>query len=217
VPYAGRVPEPSLADRKRHLVVDELTEAALQTLAVKGFEATTVDEVAAAAGVSRRTFFRHFASKEDVVVHLLAALGDLIAAELASRPRAESPSVALRHALAAGLDDCTPGDGDHAVKALRVAQLVLANPSLLARFLEHQSAWQDDLTVLLATRLGADPESDLRPRLAAGIALAAFQAVLRRWAATSGAEDAQALLAEAFRHLAPALDGLTGPAGSAAA
>jgi AcrR family transcriptional regulator len=92
-------PAPSLADRKRQLVVDELTEAALQTLAIKGFDATTVDEIAVAAGVSRRTFFRYFASKEDVVVQLLASIGEVMCAELAARPAGETPAVALRHAV----------------------------------------------------------------------------------------------------------------------
>ena len=66
LPYPLRMA--TLAERKRQVVVDELTEAALQLLAIKGFDTTTVDEIVAAAGVSRRTFFRYFASKEDVVV-----------------------------------------------------------------------------------------------------------------------------------------------------
>src|SRR3954464_4833682 len=100
VPYPRRM---NLAQRKRQLVVDELTEAALQTMAVKGFETTTVDEIVAVAGLSRRTFFRYFASKEDVLVQLLAYLGDLMQAVVASRPADEPPAVALRHALAAAI------------------------------------------------------------------------------------------------------------------
>ncbi|MYW13205.1 TetR family transcriptional regulator, partial [Streptomyces sp. SID2563] len=88
-------PRTTLAERKRRLVSDELTESALQLLALKGFDAVTVDEIAAAAGVSKRTFFRYFASKEDVVVQFLADMGTGIRAELAARPAAEPPSVAL--------------------------------------------------------------------------------------------------------------------------
>ena len=208
MPYADRV---SLADRKRTLVVDELTEAALQTMAVKGYDATTIDEIATVAGVSRRTFFRYFASKEDVVIQLLETLSEQLAAELAARPATDSTSEALRHALAAALDDCRPGNEDHAEKALRVIQLILRTPPLLARFLERQSALQDDVAALLATRFATDPSADLRPRLAAGMALTAFHAVLRRWSETDGAEDPFDLLAVAFHHLTPSLDGLTTP------
>ncbi|MFC7471624.1 TetR family transcriptional regulator [Actinomadura keratinilytica] len=56
-------PDLSLAQRKRQLVADELTEAALQLLALSGFDGVTVDEIVAAAGVSKRTFFRYFASR----------------------------------------------------------------------------------------------------------------------------------------------------------
>ncbi|GIM95020.1 TetR family transcriptional regulator [Paractinoplanes toevensis] len=187
----------NLADRKRQLVVDELTEAALQLMAVKGFEVTTVDEIVATAGVSRRTFFRYFASKEDVLVQLLAYLGDVMRDTIASRPPAEPPAVVLRHALAEAIDDCR----DSRDKALRVVQLVLVTPSLLARFLERQSQWQTMLADALTAR-GVEP---FRADLAAGTALAAFVTVLRRWSAPGATDDPVALLDEAFVYLGPAL------------
>lgn len=84
-------PAVTMAQRKRQLVTDELTEAALQLMAREGFDAVTVDAIAAAAGVSKRTFFRYFASKEDVVVQFLAGMGAGMRAELAARPAAEPP------------------------------------------------------------------------------------------------------------------------------
>ncbi len=81
----------TLAQRKRQLVATELTEASLQLFALKGFDAVTVDEIASASGVSKRTFFRYFASKEDVVVQFLAGMGTDIRAALAARPAAERP------------------------------------------------------------------------------------------------------------------------------
>ncbi|WP_223290966.1 TetR family transcriptional regulator [Streptomyces avicenniae] len=188
--------------RKRQLVARELTEAALQLLARKGFDAVTIDEIAAAAGVSRRTFFRHFASKEDVVVQFLAGLGAAIRAELAARPPAEPPSVALLHAVRVAVDACS----GRAERALPVVRLILRTPPLLARFLEHQGQWRDDLAVELAERLGLDPATALYPPLAAGMALAAFHTVLVRWSGSDGAQDPAALLDLAFAVLAPALD-----------
>ncbi|KUL35653.1 TetR family transcriptional regulator [Streptomyces sp. NRRL F-4489] len=198
-------PAASLAQRKRQVVSDELTGAALQLLAQKGYDAVTIDEIVATAGVSRRTFFRYFASKEDVVVRFLADLGAGMCAELAARPAAEPPSAALRHAVAAALAPC--GDrGDHADRALRVVQLILGTPALHARFLERQAQWRDDLTAELARRLDLDPATALRPHLAAGMALTAFNTVLARWSGSDGTERPAPLVDRAFTVLAPALD-----------
>lgn len=222
--YAGPVttrPELTLAQRKRQLVSDELTEAALQLLAVKGFDAVTVDEIVAAAGVSKRTFFRYFASKEDVVVQFLADMGTGIRAELAARPSDEPPSVALRHAMAVPIDACTDHP-DHTERALRVVRLILGTPALHARFLERRLRWSDDLAAELTDRLGLthrpgldggrpDGAPDLYPRLAAGVALTAFDVTLQQWSAGDGADDPAELLERAFALLAPALDGQTAP------
>ncbi|MFJ1545912.1 TetR family transcriptional regulator [Streptomyces sp. NPDC088246] len=191
-----------MAQRKRQLVSNELTEAALQLLALKGFDVVTVDEIVTAAGVSKRTFFRYFASKEDVVVQFLADMGTGIRAELAARPIEERPSVALRHAVWVPIAAC----GDHSDRALPVVQLILRTPALLARFLERRAQWCDDLTAELARRLGLDPGTDLYPQLAAGMALAAFDAVLQWWSGSDGAEDPAELTDRAFALIAPALD-----------
>lgn len=198
-------PELSLAQRKRQLVSDELTETALQLLALKGFDAVTIDEIAAGAGVSKRTFFRYFASKEDVIVQFLADMGTGMRAELASRPSDERVSVALRHAVSVPLKECA----DHSERALRVVRLILRTPALLARFLERQAQWRDDLTAELTHRQGpeAGGRDDLYPRLAAGTALAAFDAVLNRWSENDGGEDPVELIDRAFAVIAPALDG----------
>lgn len=192
----------SLAQRKRQLVSDELTGAALKLLALRGFDAVTVDEIVAAVGVSKRTFFRYFASKEDVVIQFLAEMGTGMRAELAGRPARESPSTALRHTVWVSIDACA----GHADQALRVVQLILGTPALLARFLERQAQWRDGLAAEVADRLDLDPATDLYPQLAAGIALTAFGAVLQRWSDSDGTEDPAALTDRAFAIVAPALD-----------
>src|SRR5260221_13721428 len=89
----------SLVERKRQLVRDELTEAALKLLAFQGFEATTIDQLAAAAGASRRTFFRYFQSKEDVIIEFLDDLGRQLRAALPAQPASERPALAVRNPL----------------------------------------------------------------------------------------------------------------------
>ncbi|MFJ9444396.1 TetR family transcriptional regulator [Kitasatospora sp. NPDC101235] len=204
-------PAATLAQRKRQLVADELTRAALDLLAHGGFDAVTVDEIATAAGVSKRTFFRYFASKEDVVVQFLAALGAAMCEELARRPAAEPPSVALRCAVWRCVEDCA----GHEERARSVVRLILSTPALLARFLERQAQWRDELAAQLAVRLGLDAGRELYPRLAADMALAAFHTVLQRWSAAEGGGDVHgggegadvaALTENCFAVIAPALD-----------
>lgn len=95
---------------------------------------------------------------------------------------------------------------DHSDRALRVVRLILGNPALHARFLERQAQWRDDLAVELGRRLGLDPGADLYPQMAAGMALTAFDAVLRRWSDSAGGQDPAELTDRAFAVVASALD-----------
>jgi AcrR family transcriptional regulator len=196
------VPDVSLAERKRQLVRDELAEAALKLLARQGFETTTIDQIVATAGVSRRTFFRYFRSKEDVIVQFLGDVGAQLCAALAVRPVGEPPAVALRHALSVFVQTCI----EHPEKALRLTKLTLGTPALLARFLELQAQWRTDLAAELARRAGPGPHVDLRSALAAAVALAAFDTALNRWADSDGADDLADLTDQTFAVVAAALN-----------
>ncbi len=192
----------NIAERKRQLVRNELAEAAVALLADQGFDETTVDQIVAAVGMSRRTFSRYFESKEDVVVHLLAGAGAQVCAELRARPDDEPPASALHHAVSVFTSLC----GTDPDRTLHVSRLVLATPALLARFLERQSLCQAEMAGILARRTGLDPDADLRPALAAGIALTAFQTALRRWVDSDGTKPMDELVDEAFAMITPALD-----------
>jgi AcrR family transcriptional regulator len=200
-------PTANIAERKRQLVRNELAEAAVTLLADQGFEETTVDQIVAAVGMSRRTFSRYFQSKEDVVVHMLAGAGAQMCAELSARPDDEPPALALRHALSVFTSLCD-ADPD---KPLHVSRLILNTPALLARFLERQSQCQAEMAGILARRAGADPDADLRPALAAGVALTAFQTALRRWVDSNGAKAMDELVDQAFAMITPALHLSTDP------
>lgn len=191
-----------MAERKRLLVRSELAEAAVKLLADQGFEETTVDQIVAAVGMSRRTFSRHFDSKEDVIVHMLAGAGARLCAELNARPADEPSAVALRRALSV-FTSMSVGDP---AKMLRVSRLILDTPALLARFLERQSQWQAEMTGILALRAGLDPDADLRPAVAAGVALTAFQAALRRWVDSDGGESLDEVVDQALALVGPVIE-----------
>jgi len=183
----------SLAERKRQLVREELSEAALQLFALRGFEETTVDQIAAAVGVSPRTFFRYFKVKEDVLVEFLGQIGEQLVAELAARPAGEPPLAAMRQAMSllVGLHL------EHPEKSLKLTRLLLRTPTVRARYLDHQARWRDGLAAVLATRAGLGP-ADFRPVLTASIALAAFDAALARWVDVDGTPPLAELVDEAF-------------------
>ena len=191
-------PPRDLRRRARDAVRAEIAETAFQLFTERGFDQTTVDDIAVAAGLSRRSFFRYFASKEDAVLGMLNAVGDAIAAELAARPADEPPWTSLRRALDVLV---TTYLGDPKV-ALARFRLIHHTPALRATLLDKQDRWQRSLAQVLAARLGADPAHDLRPQLLAATALAALDVASRRWLASDGQANLATLLDESFALLA---------------
>jgi AcrR family transcriptional regulator len=191
-------PPRDLRRRARDAVRAEIAETAFQLFTQRGFDQTTVDDIAAAAGLSRRSFFRYFASKEDAVLGMLNAVGDAIAAELAARPAGEPPWPSLRRALDVLV---TTYLGDPKV-ALARFRLIHHTPALRTTLLDKQDRWQRSLAQVLAARLGADPAHDLRPQLLAATALAALDVASRRWLASDGHANLATLLDESFALLA---------------
>jgi AcrR family transcriptional regulator len=197
MPQAAQPPR-DLRRRARDAVRAEIAETAFQLFTQRGFDQTTVDDIAAAAGLSRRSFFRYFASKEDAVLGMLNTVGDAIAAELAARPAGEPPWTSLRRALDVLV---TTYLGDPTV-ALARFRLIHQTPALRSTLLDKQDRWQRSLAQVLAARLGIDPAHDPRPELLAATALAALDVASRRWLASDGHANLATLLDETFALLA---------------
>jgi AcrR family transcriptional regulator len=191
--HARPDPANDLAARKRQVVRDELTDAAMRLLARKGFADTTVEEIVAAAGVSRRTFFRHFASKEDVVVQFLDDMGVAMCAAMRERPASESAATALRQTLRLFADQFR----DETEKAHAVTRQIYTEPVLRARLLERQDQWRAELAVEVARRAGTAPD-DPRARLTAAIGLAALDEALSAWMGDGAGRDVGALVEQAL-------------------
>src|SRR3954470_17089764 len=83
-------------ERTRRAVRGELAQLAVSLFVEKGYDETTVDDLAAAAGMSKRTFFRYFASKEELVMGKYEYFGEQLAEDLAARPAGEPVWVSLR-------------------------------------------------------------------------------------------------------------------------
>jgi len=92
-----------LRQRKLQATRERLTRAAMALFLERGFEATTIDDIAAAADVSRRSFFHYFASKEDVVAAWQEGAAAALVAEVVARPAGETMLTAAENAIAAAL------------------------------------------------------------------------------------------------------------------
>lgn len=174
---AGRAAsQDGLRERKKLRTRAALTDAAVDLFYAKGYEAVTIDELAAAVDVSPRTFFRYFASKEDVVLSRGAELDDLVVDGLACRPADEPPLTALRAALFGMLPSA--GDNVGVGRFLRAQHLINNTPALLAGNLRRMVATEARLTAEIARRQGVDPVTDLRPRVLVGVVYAALRVAL---------------------------------------
>src|SRR4051794_28366615 len=169
-PTAGR------RERKKQRTREALIDAAFRLFQEKGFEATTVEEIADAVDVSSRTFFRYFASKEDVVLTFQEEQFTTLLEALAARPADEPVMTALRHAAVAVMRACEEGDfGFDPKRFVCIQQLMEESPAVFGRSLEHGQKKQTEITRVIAERMGADPATDMRPHVAAGVANCAFR------------------------------------------
>ena len=154
----------------------------------RGFDATTVDDIAAAAGIGRRTFFRYFGSKNDVVWGRFAeGLGDFrasLAATAVDVPIGE----ALRHAIVA-FNALAPAQVP--VHRQRMS-LILTVSSLQAHSTLMYAEWRAVVAEFVAARTGAAPD-DLLPRLAGHVMLGAAVSAYEHWLADGQSELSELL------------------------
>src|SRR5262252_8163809 len=125
--------DPGRRQRKKQLTRDALFQAAMELFAAKGYDRTAVHEITDAVDVSERTFFRYFASKEDLVLSFIAEGATAFAEALAARPAQEEPLAAARNALQISIRDMSGGQG--LANYLSAMRLIDSTPTLLAAYL----------------------------------------------------------------------------------
>jgi AcrR family transcriptional regulator len=191
---------PNLRAQRRAETQRAIQAHAVRLFTERGYDATTVADVAEAAGVAPMTVYRHFPTKEDLV--LVDQNGPLLAERLRAAP-ADQPLVrriggALVDATAVLTGGGDPGaaaaDGRFLLDRLR---LMIATPALRARHLDNQYALQEAVVGALGDD-AADPEAAFRARAAAGACLAVLHTALVRWAEDDGRADLPALVADAL-------------------
>ena len=193
-------PVSGLRERKKAMTRQALEDEALRLFAEQGFEHTTVDEIVAACDVSRRTFFRYFSSKEDVLSHEKTEHGEAIFDLIAARPADEPPLQSLRVVILALAADFA----QQKERLLTRAQIVRATPSLRSADWDKQNEGVDRIVEALGRRSPdpLDAEQTYQLRLLGRATLAALMTALDRWVDGDGEEDIVALAAQALDLLA---------------
>jgi AcrR family transcriptional regulator len=187
-----------LRERTRRAVRSELAAIAVRMFRERGFDNTTVDDIARAAGLSKRSFFRYFPAKEDAVFDGVTILGEHVAEAIADRPAGESPWDCL-HAVLREWEQAINTER----QALESLRLIESTPALRAR--SHQQ--RDQIREQIAGALQARPGTELDPftadliTSAAGVAL---DCVLREWLRSGGHANRTDLIDLAFTQLRPA-------------
>lgn len=190
----------SLRERTRRAVQAEVGEVAIGLFVDQGFEQTTIDQIAAAAGLSRSSFFRHFGTKEDAVLGHWQNRGQVVLDALADRPGAEPIWTSLQHAFEPLIASYTRDPA----RALTVARLIADVPTLRACRTEKQVHWQGLLVPEVARRLGVPGEAgDPRAAALTAAALACLDAAVTAWVETDGAVTLPVALDEAMRAVGP--------------
>ncbi|GAA4680567.1 TetR family transcriptional regulator [Streptomyces chumphonensis] len=166
-----------LRERKKQRTRDALVRAANELFVSRGYERTTVDDIAAVADVSQRTFFRYFAGKEEVAFAIDVMIQERYVESLKARPPHERPITALRNAV----EDSWNSIGEAVARIvpldlhMRMWHLIETTPALTAVQMRNAMDMEHRLALIIAEREGLDVRADPRPQ----VLVASFSATMR--------------------------------------
>jgi AcrR family transcriptional regulator len=165
----------SLRDRQRAQIRADIRRAAFRLFIERGYDAVTTEEIASAAGVSPRTFFRYVPTKEELLLAPVRHGGTAIVGLLEERPGTEPPDVALINAIITRTRSFGVADTEEWRAALLVA------PELLGKLTVHLPADKERVTKLVAARMGSNADTDIRPALLVQLAFSAADFAFQHW------------------------------------
>jgi AcrR family transcriptional regulator len=188
------LPPDGLRERKRRDTFQRIARTGLELFLAKGYQATTLDDIAAAAGISRRTFFHYFKSKDEILLAWQSGLADSVRTNILEAAEDQSPLDALCGAL---LKLAAPYDTDATIV---IARLLRSNDQLRAanqaKFLHMEHAAFDALCRRWPQRARREGL-----RMAAMIGLGAFRIAVDEWTDAGGKERFTKRIERAFADL----------------
>lgn len=179
---------------KRQRLRNDLIQTSLKLFGKHGFDVTTVDDIVAAAGVSRRTFFRYFNSKEDVVFDWMREQGEYMLRALTARPPQETPieSITSMFLKLADYHDANPK------RARFLSSLIMETPSLSSRYHDEYAKWEDRYIEVLQRARTSSTREAFAVRVQVAATVSAFVVAVRTWIKDRGRGPLRARVEAAF-------------------
>lgn len=184
-----------MSERRRDFVRREIERAGMDLFAERGYESVTVQDIAVAAGIGRRTFFRHFRSKDELLQAYDTRLALRALHAFERRPADEPAAVALCRALVSTAE-MHPEEERIAFQRNKVLQeagadaIVAGPPEITESFLRHA-----------AGRPGSEKNGEMGPHIVVWTVFAAARAATRVWIASGARRSLQSQLESAFEYL----------------
>jgi AcrR family transcriptional regulator len=194
-----------LRERKKAATRESLGAAAMRLAVQRGLENVLVEDIAAEAGVSTRTFNNYFASKYEAICARGMERSLRVGDELRRRPPGEPLTEAITNAVIEGYAGGTRAPGKEWMEGVR---LVIASPALQGEYLRTHYSTQRMLAAAIAERTGSDLEADMFPAVLAGAVTAAIQVAHERWLGADPPVALIPLIREALAALRSALNRL---------
>lgn len=196
---AGSAIRPNSRAVRRRKVREELVNAAWTLFRERGFDAVTTNEIADAVGLSRRSFFRYFTAKEDLVFHWLTEQGEFVLPILRDLAATATPLDALKHTFLelADLHDAQPE-----LTHFRT-HLIFDTASLSGRYHDEHARWEGRFMQVLARRQTRSVAKDLELRVQVAISITTFVVAIRSWADAAARDSLRPWVAKAFAAITP--------------
>jgi AcrR family transcriptional regulator len=166
----------SLRIRKHQFVRDAIYGSAIELFQAKGFDETTVDEIAQAAGVSRASFFRYFSSKDDLLAQNVIKYGDALIAAIKGSPSSSTPLEIMRETVLAVAKETAKSPYTR-----QVIEISLRSAAATQAHMSRMAEVESNIATAFAGRVGSLSKDGIEPRLLAILTLSAMNIAVMSW------------------------------------